>query len=311
MPTTGTIFDLKRYSVQDGPGIRTTVFLKGCPLNCVWCHNPESQAHAPDVLYRPQLCIDCGACIKACPAGALAPAPKGVTLDHARCTRCGNCTRACPSGALTMVGRRISAGELVSEIARDAAFFDESGGGVTFSGGEPLAQPAFLADLLDRCGALGIHRTVDTSAYAEAGILADIAKRTDLFLVDIKLLNSAEHKRWAGVPNEPILRNIRWLSASGHPIKIRIPIIPGITDTPANLDAARDFIASLPNRPAVRLLPHHRAAMAKYERFGIPRRMPEAAEPTPEAVEVIADRMREAGLVVKTSYSMKPNEETP
>jgi pyruvate formate lyase activating enzyme len=309
MTTTGTIFDLKRYSVQDGPGIRTTVFLKGCPLNCVWCHNPESQDRELTVLYRPQLCIDCGACVTACRAGALSPAIKGVTLDQARCTRCGDCAKACPSGALTMVGRRISAEELVREISRDSTFFDESNGGVTFSGGEPLAQPAFLSELLDRCGELGIHRTVDTSGYADAETLADIAKRTDLFLVDVKLLDSGEHKRWAGVPNETILRNIRWLSESGYPMKIRMPIIPGITDTPANLEAARDFIASLPNRPVVRLLPHHRAAMAKYERFGIARRMPETAEPTSEQVELIAERMREAGLIVKTSQSLKASED--
>lgn len=305
MTITGTIFDMKRYSVQDGPGIRTTVFLKGCPLNCVWCHNPESQDRDLSLLYRPQLCIDCGSCVTACPAGALATAEKGVTLDKERCTRCGNCAKACPAGALTMVGRRVSAESLVRDISRDCLFYDESNGGVTFSGGEPLAQPAFLAELLDRCGKLDIHRTVDTTGYADAETLADIAKRTDLFLVDVKLLDSSEHRHWAGVPNETILRNIRWISASGYPMKIRIPIIPGITDTPDNLHAARDFIASLPNRHTVRLLPHHRAAMAKYERFGIASRMPETAEPTSEQVEIIAERMREAGLTVKTSQSMK------
>ena len=343
MTMTGAIFDLKRFSVQDGPGIRTTVFLKGCPLNCVWCHNPESQAAERSVLFRPQLCIACGACEGACGHGALdairtpllAPADGGgpstslrasappcenslsdklfvhteKALDPSRCVGCGACAARCPSGALTMNGRRVSAEALSAEIARDVAFFDESMGGVTFSGGEPLAQPAFLAELLERCGRLGIHRTVDTSGYATAEVLAEIASRADLFLLDVKLLDSAEHRRWAGVPNEPILRNIRWLSETGRAMEIRMPVIPGITDTPGNLDAACAFLSSLPGKHTVRLLPHHRAAMAKYERFGIARRMPDVAEPTVEQVEAIAGPMRAAGLRVKTPQSVLSHEE--
>lgn len=285
--TTGTLFDIKRFSVQDGPGIRTTVFLKGCPLNCAWCHNPESQDANASPLYRPSLCIQCDGCLHTDPARA---------------------AEVCPSEARTMVGRMVTAESVINEISRDSAFFDESNGGVTFSGGEPLAQPGFLAELLDRSGELGLHRAVDTCGYAGAETLARIATRTDLFLVDVKLMDSSESLRWTGVPSEPIQRNIRWLSKSGKPMEIRMPIIPGITDTPANLSAAQDFLMSLPGRHTVRLLPHHRSAMSKYEQFGIGRRMPDTADPSSEQIETLADQMRSAGLTIKTAASITSKE---
>ncbi len=230
----GVIFDIKRFAIHDGPGIRTTVFLKGCPLRCAWCHNPESQRPGVETL-----------------AGRDGPTP---------------------------VGRKVSAAELVREVARDTVFFDESQGGVTFSGGEPLAQPAFLVEALDRCGDLAIHRAVDTSGHAPRDVLLDVARRTDLFLYDVKLMNDARHQALTGVAATPILENLRALCETGVAIRIRVPVIPGITDTDANLAALGAWLRTLPRALPVTLLPYHAAAMDKYRRFGWPVPLPDTRE---------------------------------
>jgi len=294
---TGTLFDIKRFAIHDGPGIRTTVFLKGCPLNCWWCHNPESQAAGLDLLYRSSQCLRCGTCVAACPAKALSLDASGVARDRAACTLCGRCAEACPAEAQTMVGRRISAEALAAEIARDRVFFDESGGGVTFSGGEPLAQPAFLLEMLDRCGAQGIHRAVDTSGYAPRATLLDVAARTDLFLFDLKLMDDALHRQYTGVGNAVVLENLEALSEAGAPVEIRIPVVPSITDG-GNIAATGVFLASLPRRPRVRILPYHRAAMHKYGRFGMQRRLRDVPEPSPENLMELAGKLKDCGLEV-------------
>lgn len=294
---TGTIFDIKRFAVHDGPGIRTAVFLKGCPLNCWWCHNPESQSADLDVLYRPATCLRCGTCVTACPVKALRLGPAGIVRDRSACTRCGRCAQACPAEALSLVGRRVDAEPLAQELARDRVFFDESGGGVTFSGGEPLAQPAFLLELLERCGAQRLHRTVDTSGYAPRATLLEVAARTDLFLFDLKLMDGALHRQYTGVDNAGILENLAALSAAGAEIEIRIPLIPAVTDG-GNLAAAGTFLAALPRRHRVRLLPYHRAARHKYAQFGMPQRLADVAEPPPEHLRQQADILRDYGLEV-------------
>jgi len=296
----GRIFDIKRFAVHDGPGIRTTVFFKGCPLHCLWCHNPESQSSETDILYRGNLCIQCGRCVAACGEDALSLTAGGLVRDRERCTRCGDCVEACPSGALESVGQTISAEDLVAGIAKDTLFFDQSGGGVTFSGGEPLAQPAFLCEMLDRCGEREIHRAVDTTGYTEPAVLRDVAERTDLFLFDIKLVDSDRHRECTGVPNTRILENLRLLDAMGCRMEIRLPVIPGITDTEANIEGVGERVASLGTSPAVRLLPHHRTALSKCDRFGIPNPLPETPEPSAEEVKQIADKLERYGLVVKT-----------
>jgi pyruvate formate lyase activating enzyme len=294
---TGTIFDIKRFSMHDGPGIRTTVFLKGCPLSCVWCHNPESQAVAPSLLYRPELCLRCGRCVAQCPQGAwVAGEGEAPVRDGARCHACGGCAEACPAEAITRVGREIGADALVEVLAKDRLFFDESDGGVTFSGGEPLGQPAFLKAVLERCRQMGLHSAVDTCGFASRQTMREVAERADLLLYDLKLLDPEAHRRYTGVSNEDILANLRMLVADGQRVEIRMPMIPGITDTAENVTAAAAFVASLPSPPRVRLLGHHHAAMSKYRRFGMEHQLGEMEDPSPDHMAELAARMRGLGV---------------
>lgn len=291
----GVIFDIKRFAIHDGPGIRTTVFLKGCPLNCGWCHNPESQAASLDLVYRAAACIRCGGCVTACAAGALRLAETGVVRDRTRCTLCGKCAEACPSEALRLVGRHVDAAALTADIGRDRVFFDESGGGVTFSGGEPLAQPDFLLEMLDRCGRQGLHRAVDTSGFAPRDALMKVAALTDLFLFDLKLMDGAGHLRHTGVDNAGILANLRALSDAGTAVEVRIPVIPSVTDG-ANIAAIGAFLAALPRPHPVRLLPYHRAAVHKYEQFGRQAPLAAVVEPSPEDMRSWAQVLRDCGV---------------
>lgn len=231
--TSGIIFDVKRFSIHDGPGIRTTVFFKGCPLACLWCHNPESQSRAPQIMLRPSRCIACGACVDECAEGAITWNGGGVLTNRALCTSCGVCTQACVAEARELVGRKVTTAEIMAEISRDLAFYDESGGGVTFSGGEPLLQADFLLELLRECKRQEIHTAVDTSGAASWAALAQIAPFVDLFLYDLKLMDEARHKAATGAGNRLILDNLGRLAATGAAIQLRVALIPGkITTKP-------------------------------------------------------------------------------
>jgi len=264
----GIVFDVKRFAVHDGPGIRTTVFFKGCPLRCGWCHNPESQGSEPELVVRPSRCQRCASCVRICPERALSFSDEGISVDRSRCTRCGTCAGICPSQALEIVGRAVTVGEVMAQIVRDVPFYDESGGGATFSGGEPLWQPDFLAATLRACHERGIHTAVDTCGFAPWETIERVRGATDLFLYDLKLMSSSRHTELTGAPNALILENLEHLSRLGQPLVVRVAIIPGINDSQRELCALGEFVGSLRNPPPVDLLPYHRIGVGKYGRLG-------------------------------------------
>jgi len=208
----GLIFDIKRYSINDGPGIRVTVFLKGCPLDCRWCHNPESISPGIQKLFTAGKCIGCGECCRVCPVQACNLTPQGVVTDAALCTLCGKCADICPTLATEMSGYYRATDELLSVIEKERPFFEQSGGGVTFSGGEPLLQPDFLVEMLEACGRKQIHRAIDTSGFVKLATLLRVAKHTDLFLYDLKMVDAEKHKHFTGVDNRFILVNLKTLA---------------------------------------------------------------------------------------------------
>ncbi len=265
----GLIFDIKRYAIHDGPGIRVTVFFKGCYLNCAWCHNPESRSVNVQKMYTASKCIGCQSCVEACPEQALTLTLDGIITDRSKCNLNGACTEVCPTGAMEMCGTERSVEYIVNAVEKETVFFDHSGGGVTFSGGEPLMHADILIELLDACGNKGIHRTVDTSGFAKREVLLEVAKRTDHFLYDLKLMDADMHKKWTGVDNTLILDNLRELSGTGASINIRIPLIKGINDDEDNMRRTAEFIASLQGeRKSVSLLPYHNTASKKYFKLG-------------------------------------------
>lgn len=289
---TGVVFDVMRYSIRDGPGIRTTVFLKGCPLQCWWCHNPEGQAMKPEIMILKDRCEGCGECLKACGSGAITVAG----LAKAACTLCGRCARVCHTGARVMAGRVMGVDEVLSEISRDIVFYDQSGGGVTFSGGEPLVQYEFLLSLLKRSKAQGIHTAVDTSGYCPSHQLLEVSKHVDLFLYDIKLMDDAKHRKHTGVSNSQILENLELLSQSRKNIVVRIPLIPGVNDDEHNIAETGKFLASLPDISEVVVLPYHRAGVGKYPRLNKQYEFEHIPEPEPGQVAQVIQRLRGFGL---------------
>jgi len=257
-----------RFSTHDGPGIRTTVFFKGCPLSCWWCHNPESQGFQSDVLYFEERCRHCGDCLAAC--------PEGVT-DFG-CRRCSVCAEACQADARQVAGKRMTVGEVVREVERDLIFFEESGGGVTLSGGEPVAQPRFAEALLRACRERGIHTVLETCGFAHPETFLRVALAADLVLFDLKLMDPVRHKRYTGVSNRGILRNLEQLVQRGRVVRVRIPVVPGINDSDEDAGQFAEYLRKLAIRD-VELLPYHQIGTEKYRRLGLTCKLSETTQP--------------------------------
>ena len=272
------IFDIKRYAINDGPGIRTTLFMKGCPLRCVWCHNPESWSPRLQILYKRSKCIGCQTCVEACPQHLLQLTPNGIlyTGGQERCEVCSKlhnvpdplCTSECPTTALEQCGREWTMEDLMLEVEKERDIMTDSGGGVTLCGGEPLMHPDDTLALLRELGRRGFHRTVDTTLYASKEVVEAVADNCELLLVDLKLMDSEKHRRYTGVPNELILDNIRLLASLGKDFFIRIPLIEGINADEENMEATASFLEVLPwQRHTVNLLPYHDVGKDKHRRM--------------------------------------------
>jgi len=315
--SSGIIFDIRKFSVHDGPGIRTAVFLKGCPLDCPWCHNPEGRDPRPAILRRPERCVLCHACDKACPLG-LDPRGEAGGPKCASCPDFGACARVCPAESLQEVGRRMTVEALMEELRKDRTFYDESEGGVTFTGGEPLSQPLFLGELLDACRAEGIHTAVETSGYAKRSVLLDIARRTELLLFDLKLPDAERASEVLGVDYRVCLDNLKaaalaaaadatdivagWNAAiagarRSAPIIVRMPFVPGYNDSAADLAAVSDFVRSAgAGILGIHLLPYHASARGKYKLWNIDYRLAALEAPDDAAINAALTVLSAGGV---------------
>ncbi len=265
----GVVFNIQHYSIHDGPGIRTTVFLKGCPLRCLWCQNPESQTSKPELFFATEKCTGCATCLPACPTQAITVHDGRSWTDRALCTGGGKCAEVCPNEARNLMGREMTVGEVFKDVNGDAIFYQRSGGGVTISGGDAVAQPKFAASLLQLCKAAGLHTTVDTCAHARWDTFLPILQYTDLVLLDFKHMDPVEHAKFTGVSNELILENAKRIHHELHtPLLARVPVIPGVNDSADNIAATARFVAQeLAPSIRVHLLPYHKLGETKYERL--------------------------------------------
>ena len=296
----GIVFDIKRYAIHDGPGIRTTVFFKGCPLNCWWCHNPEGLILPPELIFKENRCLDgCAECVESCAPGALTRVGQIIVIDREKCDLCGECVQVCPSEALEIIGREMSVGEVMKEIEKDMIFYDESEGGATFSGGEPLMQPEFLKALLEECKERDIPTALDTCGYAPSEVVDKISDKVDLFLYDIKMMDDKKHIEYTGKSNKPILENLKKLAQQGSLLAVRLPIIPGVNDDKENINKIAEFILTLPSIRDISLLPYHRAGSEKYQRLKKDNRMVETPPLSDQKIAVIKRTLQDFGLRVK------------
>ncbi|MGD8535696.1 MAG: glycyl-radical enzyme activating protein [Candidatus Aminicenantes bacterium] len=296
----GIIFDVKRYAIHDGPGIRTTVFLKGCPLRCQWCQNPEGLELEPEVFWRENRCAeDCSACVTACPSRAISKDGSRIVVDTKKCDFCGSCEEACVYDALEIVGREVSVGEMMEEIEKDRVFFDESGGGVTFSGGEPLLQVDFLESLMEEAKKSSIHVALDTSGYIPFQDLERISDRVDLFLYDLKIVDDEKHKKYTGVSNQIILENLKKLSERKKAIHVRIPLVSGVNDDNQSIRMFAEHLRTLQNDKNISLLAYHRGGCEKYRRLQKEEPLMTFQSPSKKRIEEAKDILVDSGFSVR------------
>ncbi|MFC1994245.1 glycyl-radical enzyme activating protein [Chloroflexota bacterium] len=292
----GIIFNIQRFSVEDGPGIRTSVFLKGCPLMCPWCSNPESQNTFPEVVHRDSLCNQCGLCVKACGLNAISLDDKTVSINRTICNNCAECVKVCLPEALTVYGTNVSVDDVFDEIRKDMIYYRNSGGGITASGGEPLVQSDFVAALFQRCQAAGLHTTLDTCGYANQNALNKVLQYTDLVLFDLKIVDQETHSRVLKASQEPVLRNLNLLADRGRNMLIRVPLIPTFIDTKENLKAIANLISKLDRGIKVEVLPYHRYGTGKYHMLDRTYELDNLTSQTEEQMNDIKKLFRSFGI---------------
>lgn len=281
----GIVFNILRYTIDDGPGIRSTVFVKGCPLRCPWCSNPESQKKQKEILHRKVSCIHCGRCEAKCPQKAIRLTEDGVAIDRSLCIACEKCVMGCPNKALQTMGKETSVAEAFKTVMKDREYYESTNGGVTVSGGEPLSQPEFTAALCEKLQASGIHTCIETTGFADRKSLDMVLPHLSLVYFDLKHMDSKEHERVTGVSNERILENFKYIVSRGIPLVIRIPYIPGFNDSDENMEATARFAAEVVPGCEVHLLPYHNYGEGKYESLDRSYPMRDLEKPSDEQLE--------------------------
>jgi len=295
--TTAIVSNIQKYSIHDGPGIRTTVFLKGCPLSCVWCHNPETQSFHSEIIWYREKCIGCMSCMEACSQQALKASKQGIQIDMERCIRCGTCAHVCPSLAMEILGKKMTVEQVLAEVSKDAIFYQQSQGGVTLSGGEPLSQQEFAVEFLKSCKEQGYHTVVDTCGFVPEVAIDAVLPYVDLFLYDIKHLDDEAHEKYMKAPIAPILSNLRHIIKKSANVWIRVPIVPTINDAPEHILRIGALMQEL-GLKEIYLLPYHKMAAAKYHRLHLPYTISHLAEPTAEQMQELREILCKQGINV-------------